>query len=166
MLVDKEIRNYGDSLIRPFSEENLGCVSYDLTIEGFVENDILKPTATLLPNRMAMVKVAESLTMPNNLVATIGGKNSRIRQGLNVLAPIIFPGHKTAIYLGVYNCSTYTITLSKGEKIAQIFFDKLNQEPETPYSENKKASYNNETGYRGFGKYDIEYKKEMKEGEH
>lgn len=92
MLVDKEIKSYGESLIRPFSEENLGCVSYDLTIEGFVENDILKPTTTLLPNRMVMVKVAESLIMPNNLVATIGGKNSRIRQGLDVLAPYIFPG--------------------------------------------------------------------------
>ena len=37
--------------------------------------------------------------MPTDLVGIIGERNSKIRQGLEVVGPHYFPGHTTAIYL-------------------------------------------------------------------
>ena len=154
MLVDKQIKERGETLIVPFEENHVTSISYDLDFDGYVnkEGNLSKERMILRPGESVMIKTIQSLKMPNNLVGIIGERNSRIRQGLNVAGPHYFPGHTTAIYLRVTNVSTVDIELYHGDGIAQIFFEELSEEPEVSYDNQKCASFNNENAYLGCGK--------------
>ena len=91
----------------------------------------------------------------------IGEKNSRMRQGLWVSGPHYFPGHKTYIYLRVQNLTADTIKIKKEDKIAQIFFEQLTEEPENAYSDQQNASFKEEDQYRGMGRYADEYEERI-----
>ena len=83
-------------------------------------------------------------------------------EGLKVDAPHYQPGHVTYAYIRVQNISKNIITLKKGAKIAQIFFEKLTQVPDMPYSAQESASFQNETNFVGVGNYKELYEKETK----
>lgn len=165
ILVDKEIRNRingAEPLISDFNDDNLGPISYDLTLDSILlgENEI--SSHELEPGGFVYVKAKETLAMPNDLIGRIEEKNSRMRMGLIVSGPTYQPGHKTALFLRVQNISSNSITLRKGTKIAQIVFEKLSEEPDTPYNQDTRASYNNEFQYSEFGHYESEYKADIK----
>lgn len=84
-----------------------------------------------------------------------------MRLGLFVSGPHYFPGHRTYMFLRVMNISSNKIEIKKGDKIAQIFFEELTQEPEQDYSMQTGASFNNENQYRGLGNYQSEYNKQI-----
>ena len=167
MLVDKQIKerckDEDEKLISPFDENHVKSLSYDLDIEGYINKDgsLSKERVRLQPGESVMIKTIQSLKMPNDLVGIIGERNSKIRQGLEVVGPHYFPGHTTAIYLRVTNVSPVDIELKHGDGIAQIFFEKLSEEPEVSYADQEGASFNNETAYLGYGKYQAAYEKQM-----
>jgi deoxycytidine triphosphate deaminase len=74
-----------------------------------------------------------------------------------VSGPVYQPGHKTYSFLRVYNLSNTEITLKKDFKIAQIFFEELTEIPEETYDKKKNASFNNESKYLRYGKYEDQY---------
>ena len=155
-LVDKEIKKYGSSIItNAFDEKNIKSMSYDIHIDKIVnsEND----NFSLLPMQSVIVKTVEEITVPNDMTISVGQKNSVIRLGLYVDAPRYFPGHKTFMFIRVMNLSDKTIQLNNGFNIAQLFFERLNEEPEISYSNQKGASFNNETEYLGYGEYKKHY---------
>ena len=100
--------------------------------------------------------------MPDFLVGKVGEKNSLLRTGLFVSAPVYHPGHQTYIFLRVYNFSKKSITLKSDFKIAQIFFETLTEVPDETYDKKKDASFNNEEKYLGYGKYNDLYKSILK----
>ena len=167
MLVDKQIKERceaeAEALISPFDENHVKSISYDLDIEGYINKDgsLSKERVCLHPGESVMIKTIQSLKMPTDLVGIIGERNSKIRQGLEVVGPHYFPGHTTAIYLRVTNVSPLDIELQQGDGIAQIFFEKLSEEPEVSYADQEGASFNNETAYLGYGKYQAAYEKQM-----
>ena len=163
MLVDKQIKEIGEALIFPFDENHVTSISYDLDIEGYInkDGDLSKERLCLHPGESVMIKTIQSLRMPTDLVGIIGERNSKIRQCLAVAGPHYFPGHTTAIYLRITNLSEFDIELQHGEGIAQIFFEKLSEEPEVSYADQDGASFNNETAYLGYGKYQAAYEKEV-----
>lgn len=154
MLVDKQIKERGTTLIFPFEESHITSISYDLDLDGYINKDggLSKERVILRSGESVMIKTIQSLQMPNDLVGIIGERNSRIRQGLNVVGPHYFPGHTTAIYLRVTNVSPLDIELQHVDGIAQIFFEELSEEPEVSYANQEGASFNNETDYLGCGK--------------
>ena len=164
ILVDKQIRelvNNGMLIVTGYDENNLGCVSYDLTIDKIIskkESD----EYTLNPGEFVMVKTNEELKMPNNMLGHIKEKNSLLRMGVMVTGPMYQPGHQTYCYFRVYNMSQNKIVLSHNFKIAQVVFEVLNEVPEVTYNQNSKASFNNEKQYLGCGKYTENYNKLIK----
>lgn len=164
MLVDKQIKGYGEKLIKPFNDDQVGCVSYDIKIKGYVDSVgfTQEKQFTIKPNETIIVQAKESLSMPDNLVAIIGEKNSRIRQGLVVSGPRFFPGHKTSVFIRITNISTNEIILEPGDEIAQLFFEELSMTPEKTYDHIPSASYNGEINYLGYGKYTDAYESKMK----
>lgn len=84
-----------------------------------------------------------------------------MRQGLWVSGLHYFPGHKTYIYLRVQNLTADTIKIKKEDKIAQIFFEQLTEEPENAYSDQQNASFKEEDQYRGMGRYADEYEERI-----
>lgn len=156
ILVDKEIKKLGNKIIDKFSLDNVGAISYDLTLD-FVVGYEKSETVTITPSSTMIIRTSEKLKMPNNILGRIAEKNSVMRMGLFVRGPHYQPGHETYCFLFVKNISTNEITLKKGMKIAQIIFEELKEIPEVAYNENKNASFNNEINYKGFSNYEEEY---------
>lgn len=107
----------------------------------------------LNPGETIFIKSQEKLSIPDNILGRIAEKNSRMRQGLAVSGPHYQPGHKTYAFLRVTNISKNIITLSRGNKIAQIIFEQLTGKPDVPYSIQMNASYQYEVEYKGLGNY-------------
>lgn len=161
ILVDKDIKELvskGLLISENYKTENLGCVSYDLTIDNVITEEGISSEYVLKPKEFVMVKTNEELMIPSNIVGKIEEKNSLLRLGLFVSGPVYQPGHKTYSFLRVYNMSNTKITLKKDFKIAQIFFETLTDIPEETYDKKRDASFNNEEKYLKYGKYDEQYK--------
>lgn len=164
-LVDKNItkRVIQDNLISEnFNQDNVNCVSYDLTVDKVILNNKNKKNSYVIkPNETVFVKTKEKINMPYDLVGIVTEKNSRMRQGLKIDAPRYQPGHSTFIFLRVQNISNQLISIEENTKIAQIMFGVLTEEPDITYDKQINASYNDEQEYVGFGNYESEYSKQI-----
>ncbi|MCI8513679.1 MAG: hypothetical protein HFI93_03480 [Lachnospiraceae bacterium] len=163
LLVDKNIRHMvseGELISTGFCEANLNSISYDLTIDDFpgVGGD----EVDLLPGEFVIIKTKEELKIPLHITGRIGEKNSLLRMGLKVDGPQYQPGHQTYAFLRVQNISDKVIVLHSGKPIAQIFFEELKEAPDMPYNLQPNCSFQNETEYRNFGRYEAEYNRNMK----
>ena len=167
ILVDKNIRKKVEQenlISENYNENNLNCVSYDLTVDKILaENSKGIDNYNLKPNETIFVKTKEKIHMPYNLIGIVSEKNSRMRQGLRVDAPRYHPGHSTFIFLRVQNISCNIISIERNTKIAQIMFETLSEEPDITYDKQQNASFNNEQEYVGFGNYETEYSKQIKD---
>lgn len=166
VLVDKDIKHRANEIFQEgYDAENVTAVSYDLHIQAIIDNeserDSLVETYVLRPGEFVFIKTREKISMPTDLMGRIGEKNSRIRQGLSVSGPHYYPGHTTYLFLRVYNMTSCTIKLKKGDEIAQIFFEQLTQIPEKDYRYQQNASFNDESNYRGLARYKSEYENRM-----
>ena len=162
ILVDKKIKERSSEIFKDgYDESNVTAISYDLQIQGIVEEESLSESYTLRPNEMVFVKTKEKVKIPDDLMGRIGEKNSRMRQGLSVSGPHYYPGHETYIFLRVHNITSSTIKIKKNDKIAQLFFEELTEIPEKTYVNQTNASFNQEDDYRGLGNYKDEYQKRM-----
>lgn len=172
ILTDRDIKAYsqqGMLIAEHFNPNNVGSISYDLTIDKILVHDemdsfnedtiVHKDSYYLGPGEYVIIKTKELLSIPTNIIGRIADKNSLIRLGLNISGPHYQPGHTTYAYLRVHNISCDKIKISKGQKIAQIIFEELKGIPDVPYSKNDTASFNDELEYRGFGKYSNLYTK-------
>ena len=160
LLNDGEIRSLIKSgVLSGASENNVGPVSYDLTTEEFYDESGPHSTYELMPGQSVFVGSSESIHLPNDVVARVLLRNSRIRQGLDLEAPLYFPGHSTTVYFRVTNLSGSAILLDTKKGIAQITFERLERAAEKPYS----GAFSNEFNYRGLGDYSNAYEKDMRQ---
>lgn len=163
ILVDKNIKALsaeGKLIKEAYTEENVNSISYDLTLGSFA--DKTETEKKLIPGATVIIKTKEELCIPDNITGRVGEKNSLLRMGLKVDGPQYQPGHTTYAFLRVQNISADEITLKVGMHIAQIYFEELKEQPEKTYAEQKNASFQNEDEYRHFGKYEEEYRKNIK----
>ena len=102
LLGNKEIaRLADDGAISGAKAENIGPVSYDLTTNAFHVESSAQDAVSLEPGDSVFVSSAECLHLPDNVAARVGLKNSRIREGLSLDAPLYFPGHETRVFFRV-----------------------------------------------------------------
>ena len=118
VIVDHEImdRVKSENLIDSFDDSCLTNIGYDLRAKRFYASSKGEESITLQPNESAFVESVEVVSMPTDMLGRIALKNSRIRQGLSLDAPVYQPGHKTYAFLRVTNISKNIITLSRGNK--------------------------------------------------
>ena len=160
ILVDKNIKELAENgllIVTNYKEENVNCVSYDLTLNSIIDCDLEKEEYILKPHEFVIIKTNEELKLPNNLIGRIVEKNSLLRLGLFVSGPVYQPGHQTYSFLRVYNMNNSEIKLQKDFKIAQIFFETLTNTPSETYDKKENASFNNEDKYLKYGKYNDQY---------
>ena len=169
ILVDKDIMNYVNSkqlIIEGFDKNNLGSVSYDLTVDTiFAFNGLNKSEEKkeyeLSPGEAIFIKSKEKLMIPEKILGRIAQKNSKMRMGLYVDGPHYHPGHVTYAYLRIQNMSSNVININSGDKIAQILFEELNSKPNKQYNSPNDA-FANETSFRGLSSYKNEYINQIK----
>lgn len=166
ILVDKQIKdlvNEKKLIIADYNEANLNGVSYDLTIDCIYGPDReQRASYELAPGETVFIKTKEKLSIPRNILGRIAEKNSRMRMGLRVDGPHYQPGHVSYAFLRVQNISSNIIVVNNNDKIAQIMFEQLSDEPDVTYAEQKESSFQDEVNYVGFGKYQDEFSKQIK----
>ena len=160
LLSDAKIRELiNNNVLQNANEHNIGPVSYDLTTKTFHSKSGEKSYADLMPGDSIFVSSEEIINLPDDLAARVSLRNSRIRQGLTLDAPLYFPGHKTRVFFRVTNVSSDEIKLNTTKGIAQLSFEEISGTVEKPYH----GAFSDEFDYSGMGNYTDIYKSEMEE---
>lgn len=176
-IADSEIKELSSNtsntspLIKPFidtdDDKRLGPISYDLTAKEFHTTEDRKIVGlsgiALEPGESAFVSCEEIITLPDNMAAIVNVRNSKLRQGIELDAPIYFPGHRTRVFFRITNFSKDIIHFTRGERYAAIFFVPIKGDVERPYP--KDATYQGELSFRGMAEYRGEYQKAMQKME-
>lgn len=158
LLTDNKIKKLGSNLLEPFSDSSVQAIGYDLKAAYFYTNTVKDAeTVTLEPLESTFVQCEESIKLPANMAASVTLRNSRIRQGLLLTAPVYYPGHHTPVYFRVTNVSAERITLNKGDGLATILFEDLGEAVSQPYN----GAFQDEAKYRGMSTYSKVYQSTM-----
>lgn len=161
MLVDKRLLQVGPTIISPFAESQVQAIGYDLQTKCFYrESEETEVTrVTLQPLDSIFVQCKEQIHLPDDMSARVVLRNSRIRQGLSLTAPIYYPGHKTPVYFRLTNISSKAIRLDVTDGFATVLLDQLSDSVAKPYT----GTFQTEERYRGMGSYQDVYAAAMKE---
>ena len=153
-LGDRKIRELLDSgVIEGGDTGSIGPVSYDLATEAFHTVDGKSKRVELAPGDSVFVSSVESINLPDDITADVRLRNSRIRLGLSLDAPLYFPGHHTRVFYRVTNVSANAITLDTSKGIAQLVFERVDGGVDKPY----RGSFADEFDYTGLGRYESIY---------
>lgn len=87
------------------------------------------------PGQFMLTTTAESIGVPNDMVARVEGRSTMARMGLavHITAGFIDPGFEGQITLEMVNFGQHRIWLYPGMRICQICFEKLDAPAENPY---------------------------------
>lgn len=139
------------------TEANIGPVSYDLRTKCFYADGDELSEVELEPGDSVFVGSIETVRLPGDVAARVMLKNSRIRQGLTLDAPLYFPGHATRLFFRVTNVSADIIRLDTRKGIAQATFEKVD-EPKHPYE----GVFSDEFDFSGLATYEGAYSAQIK----
>lgn len=119
-------------------------------IDELMGDDILiqeQERFVLHPLEMALGITAESVTLPDDLCASINGRSSLARLGLTVhiTAHQIDPGWSGPIVLEFFNAGRLPLALKVGMRICAISFDELSSPAIRPYHKRAGAKYRDQT---------------------
>ena len=154
ILRDIDVKELGEKLIKPYNGDRMGAVAYDLETEAIADNPGQENTqASLKPGESVFIKTKEEITLPNDVIGRVHLRNSKIRQGLMLDAPVYYPGHNTKVFFRITNISQSIIDIYEGELLASIIFEKLSGDVEQPYD----GEFQREFKYKGMGRYSAEY---------
>lgn len=162
-LSDSEIKKLINiNVLRNADVSNIGPVTYDLRTDGFyTDGDNRQSEVELGPGDSAFVSCVESIQLPNDLTASVLLRNSRIRQGLSLDAPLYFPGHGTRLYFRITNVSGNVISLNPSKGIAQVAFQHVDGHVDHPYD----GAFSDELDFKGLAGYTNVYSAEIKKVE-
>lgn len=136
VLSDYDLKQNADELVVPFDPRNVSPASIDLTLAGDPARRFNKKgDMTLQPDEFTLLRTAETVKVPEYLVAVVKGKSSIARLGVMVeCAGFVDPGFRGTITLEVKNLTDKPITLKAGQKICQIIYLQLTRPAVEPYS--------------------------------
>jgi len=159
-LVDFEIQEYIEKygLLTECEHDNIESIGYDLVSKSFT-NSVGQETDRfeLAPGDSVFVGAKECIRLPSDVIGKVYLRNSRIRQGLTLDAPVYQPGHQTRVFFRITNVSEENFSLRAGDEIAMICFEKLDQAPKHQYNGEFQAEFD----YTGLAKYGKEYSQQM-----
>lgn len=162
ILVDKELRTFllngdtgapGKTAIFGGDESCITNIGYDLRANAFYRDGKRADACELAPGESVFVESCEIVQFDTVTVGRVFLKNSRIRMGLTLDAPVYQPGHKTRIYFRMTNVSSDSLHISVGDKYAMLLFEQLHDAPDAPYS----GTYQDEFDFKGLGEYKSQY---------
>ncbi len=176
LLSDNEIVKLVQSsrpLIAPFDEKRLQSASYDVALDGYIQEIVPLPGAVnlldqrivdsvykpvdisngymLKPGQFVLCKLAECIKLPDDIAAHIMPRTRFTRFGLLVSAQHCNPSYAGTLSIGLHNASSNNIALVPGMPVAQLVFERLTSVPseERLYRNRKDARYHNEDDFIG-----------------
>lgn len=165
MMIDTEILQlvasrvlYSDELSADEIRLSVGAIGCDLHTRNYTNNETVAcDSCQLLPGESVFVACKEIVNLPGDIAARIVLRNSRIRQGFSLDAPVYQPGHHTRLFYRLTNVSKCALELPVGGEFASVIFEKLSHAPMRPYN----GTFQGEMSYSDMGKYTSQYKKQM-----
>lgn len=142
------------------SESCVTNIGYDLVTERlFKETGKPLDSYTLEPGESVFVETKEHIYLSSRTVGIVSLKNSRIRMGLTLDAPVYQPGHKTPVFFRLTNVTDKKLTLRAGEQYAMLMLYQLNAAPDEPYT----GAFQGEYKFDGMGNYNDRYADQIQE---
>lgn len=129
ILSDKEIKELikkGKLKIEPFAESEVTSNGYDVELEDF----------KIAPREFKLIKSAENIKMPNNLIAIPFLRTTYAFQGLILSQGIIDAGYEGYLKFALTNASENVIKkgqVDEEKRTIHLIFLKMNQENENPF---------------------------------
>lgn len=157
LLGDKDIQSLiRNGVLKNAKTSHVGPVSYDLETQSFYRDGESSKTVVLNPGDSVFVSSVEDVYLTEDIAARVLIKNSRLRQGLTLDAPLYFPGHETKLFFRVTNISSDLISLDTDKGIAQVIFEQVD-DVERPYD----GAFSGEFSFKGLADYTDIYKSEI-----
>jgi len=174
ILSDEEILEAikrGKIIIEPFTKENVGPCSVDLTLaDEFVilkEGGVIDPANprslgeniqviktdgkpfVLKPKQFVLAMTREKIGVDKSLAATLEGRSSIARLGIVVhAAGLVSPGsgiiHPKPLVLEVFSQNSSEVKLYPGMRIVQVIFHRLSKPAKLGYDEHPRSTYKRE----------------------
>lgn len=139
-------------LFRVFRNHTTGLIDVKRNQENLTELvDVGEGPFILHPGEFVLGSTAESVTLPDDLVARLEGKSSLGRLGLLIhsTAGFVDAGWDGELTLELSNVANLPITIYPGMKIGQISFIKMTTAAKHPYGSDIKGSkYQGQRGPR------------------
>lgn len=99
------------------TKTNSNDAGYDL----YAAEDVVIP-----PSDRRTIKTGLSLEMPDHLSGLIWPRSGlAVKQGIDVLAGVVDAGYRGEIMVCLLNTSSLHVTISKGDRIAQLIFQEV-----------------------------------------
>lgn len=135
MLSDKTIKRL--KLLDPLKSKNLQPASYDLTLDDSCKKK-------LYPGQAMHGLTVEKIYLPKNVAGVVRTKSSLARMGITAgdIGGFVDPGFKGQLTLFVKNFGNEVFDFRDIDTFCQIFFFKLDQDPEEIYN----GHYQNSVG--------------------
>lgn len=143
--------DYNTTIIDPYNPDT---INYELeTVES--ETYIIKPYEFIL------ARTVETVSLPDDICAQVGGKSSLARIGLSVHQTAGFgdAGFSGTYTLELFNANRRPIKLYAGMKIAQIMFNET-EKACRPYNVRKSSKYQDQVNTT-ISKYDLNTKPQL-----
>tara|TARA_Y100000310_G_C20411593_1_gene682267 strand:+ start:385 stop:810 length:426 start_codon:yes stop_codon:yes gene_type:complete len=103
---------------------------------------------SIIPNSRALVGTSVSMAISSGSVGLIWPRSGlAIKQGIDVFAGVIDAGYRGEIKVCLFNSSNETVEIMKGDRIAQLIIQKINN---VTFKESETLS-NTPRGRGGFG---------------
>lgn len=109
----------------------LGPSGYDVRVE-FDPNG-KKESKWILPKGFILASTVEYFKMPDNVAARVHDKSSWARKGVTMQNTFIEAGWEGFLTLEITNHKWWPVKLKRGEPIAHIVFEYLDEAAEYPY---------------------------------
>lgn len=82
----------------------------------------------IAPRRRGLIKTGISLEIPNGYAGLIWPRSGlSVKHGVDVLAGVVDAGYRGEVGVCLFNSSETQLTISKGDRIAQILFQQVPQ---------------------------------------
>ena len=160
VLSDQEITLcvQNDRVIENYDPDCLTNFGYDVRAKYFAVDQRQNETFVLRSGESVFVAAEETVRIPLNMICRVVLKNSRIRQGFAMDAPVYQPGHHTRIFFRLTNITGNEIRLYAGEKYATIMFEQLSSETASPYQ----GAFTDELDFSGLSGYKGAYERQIR----
>lgn len=157
-LIDDKVLYCDDGTSQTFMKRYVSAISYDLHTHSFVMPDCVNMDEyRLAPGESVFVSCRELIRLPDDICARIVIRNSRMRQGLSLEAPVYQPGHHTRIFFRLTNLGSHAVSLDTHGEYAAIMFERLSSAADSPYH----GTFQNEMVYNDMADYTSKYKEEL-----
>jgi dCTP deaminase len=125
----------GELIAEEFREESVTPNGYDLRASIIRINGNDKDHETISSNKHFLVATLEYLKLPDDIMGQIWVRSSYARRGILGSFGAVDAGYHGTLTLSFFHSGSEDLEITKGDRIAQIVFHRMESVPEKTYSQ-------------------------------